>query len=150
MKQTCIVVSLALLAVTLALGQAQRNNSVEAEIIAQSKRFFEAWKNKDRKFFEENWVAEGVAMTSSGIHTKGQWTQLNGDPNCTVKSYALDNIKVTMLNKDMALINFRFTHDTTCNGKQEPSPVWASSLFVKRGKKWLAAFHQETNAEQAK
>jgi hypothetical protein len=75
---------------------------------------------------------------------------VNVDPNCIVKSYALDNIKVTMVNKDTALLTYRYSHDTICKGKQEPSPVWASTLFVKRGKSWLQMFHQETNAEQAK
>lgn len=150
MKQTCIAVALALIAVTLALGQAQRSNSVEAEIIALEKRAFEAWKNKDSKFFQEISLDEGISIFPSGIATKAQATQLTVDPSCTVKSYSLDNIKVTMLSKDIALMTYRFTHDTICNGKQEPSPVWASTVFVKRGKKWLGAFHQETPAEQTK
>lgn len=150
MKPTWIAVLLTLVAVTLAWGQMKPNNAVEAEIIALEKRGFEAWKNKDRKYFQDTWLEEGLALYSAGIANKEQWTQVNLDPNCTVKSYAMDNIKVTMVNKDTALLTYRYTHDTLCKGKQEPSPVWASTLFVKRGKKWIAAFHQETNAEQAK
>ena len=150
MKQICIAVLLALVAVTLALGQVKRNNSVEAKIIALEKRGFEAWKNKDKKYFQDTLLEESLALYSAGVATKEQWTQVNMDPNCTVKSYDLDNIKVTMLNKDTALLTYRYTHDTVCKGKQEPSPVWASTLFVKRGKNWLQMFHQETNAEQAK
>ena len=142
--------TIGIFAIPFTFGQAKRGNSVEAEIIALEKQAFEAWKNKDRKFFEEAWLAGGVAIAPSGMYTKEQWARLNSDHNCTVKSYALDNTKVTMLNKEMALLTFRFSHDTICNGKPEPSPVWASTLFVKRGKKWLAIFHQETNAEAAK
>lgn len=150
MRQTCIAVAFAIIAATLVLGQAQRSNPVEAEIIALEKRAFEAWKNKDRKFFQETSLDESLAISPSGITNKEQWAQLNADPNCTVKNYSLDNIKVTMLSKDIALMTYRFTHDTICNGKQDPSPVWASTVFVKRGKKWLGAFHQETPVAQAK
>lgn len=150
MKRLIISVALALVAITLVLAQAKNNNAVEAEIISLEKRGFEAWKNKDKKFFQDTLLEESLALYSSGVATKEQWTQVNIDANCTVKSYAMDNIKVTMVNKETALLTYRYTHDTVCKGKQEPSPVWASTLFVKRGKNWLQIFHQETNAEQVK
>ncbi|MBS1811025.1 MAG: nuclear transport factor 2 family protein [Acidobacteria bacterium] len=150
MKRACVVISLVIIAVTLALGQVKRKNSVEAEIIALEKRAFEAWKNKDKKAFQEGMLEDSLSIYSSGAVTKEQWIQMSIDPNCTVKSYSLDNIKVTMLSSAIALMTYRFTQDTVCNGKQEPSPVWASTVFVKRGKKWLGAFHQETPADQAK
>jgi hypothetical protein len=99
-KRLIISVALALVAVTLVLAQAKNNNSVEAEIIALEKRGFEAWKNKDNKFFQDTLLDESLALYSSGVATKEQWAQVNVDPNCIVKSYALDNIKVTMVNKD--------------------------------------------------
>jgi len=54
MKRSIIALALLTLVVTFALGQIKRNNSVEAQIVALEKRAFEAWKNKDRKFFEEH------------------------------------------------------------------------------------------------
>lgn len=150
MKKLIILVALAVVAVTLVMAQTKKVSLVEAEIIALEKRGFEAWKNKDKKFFQDTLLEESLALWSSGLSTKEPWIQVNIDPNCTVKSYDLDNIKVTMLNKDTALMTYRYTHDTVCKGKPEPSPVWASTLFVKRGKKWFQMFHQETNAEQAK
>ena len=109
------LITIGLLASNIASGQAQSNNSVEAEIIALEKRAFEAWRNKDRKFFEEVALAESLAIAPSGIYNKEEWVKANADPNCTVKSYSLDNIKVTMLSKDIALMTYRFTHDTVCN-----------------------------------
>jgi hypothetical protein len=53
-----------------------------------------------------------------------------------------------MLNQDVAILTFSATQDATCGGAAEPSPVWASTVFVKRGGKWLAAFHQETPAQR--
>lgn len=150
MKRLLLLALLAAFAITMVPAQTNHNNTVEAEIIALEKRGFEAWKNKDKKFFQDTLLEESLALYSAGVATKEQWVQVNVDPNCTVKSYAMDNIKVTMVNQDTALLTFRFTHDTICKGKQEPSPVWASTLYVKRGKNWFQMFYQETNAEQAK
>ena len=72
------------------------------------------------------------------------------DNNCTVSRYSLDNTKVTMLNNDVALLTYRYAHDVVCGGNPEASPLWASTVYVKRADKWLIAFHQEIPAAQAK
>jgi len=55
-----------------------------------------------------------------------------------------------MLSKDVALLTYRYAHDAVCGGNPEASPLWASTVYVKRGGKWLIAFHQEIPAAQAK
>ena len=72
------------------------------------------------------------------------------DNNCTVSSYSLDNSKVTMLSKDVALLTYRYADDVVCGGKPEASPLWASTVYVKRAGNWLIAFHQEIPAASAK
>jgi len=52
-------VGMLFLVVTFALGQMKRNDSVEAQIVALEKRAFEAWKNKDRAFFEDHMSEAG-------------------------------------------------------------------------------------------
>jgi len=55
---------------------------------------------------------------------------------------------VVTLNQDAAILTFSATQDATCGGVAEPSPVRASTVYVKRAGKWQAAFHQETPAQQ--
>lgn len=148
-KITILAVVLAIAVATLVLGQSKRNKAIEAEIIAQERLAFEAWKNKDPKPLQSSMLAESLSVFPAGIATKDQHIKLSTDPSCIVKNYTLDNIKVTMLNNTTALMIYRYTQDTVCNGKPEPSPVWASTVYLKRGKKWYGAFHQETIAMQA-
>ncbi len=146
MKRSIIALALLTLVVTFALGQIKRNNLVEAQVVALEKRAFEAWKNKDRKFFEEHMSAAGQYLDADGVGGKPQYVKAIIDNNCTVSSYSLDKTKVTMLSKDVALLTYRYANDVVCGGNREPSPLWASTVYVKRGDKWLIAFHQEIPA----
>ena len=150
MKRLTIASALLTLVVTFALGQTKQNDSVEAQIVALEKSAFEAWKNKDRKFFEEHMSEDGQYLDLNGVGGKAQYVKAIIDNDCKVTSYSLDNTKVTMLSNDVALLNYRYAHDVVCGGNPEASPLWATTVYVKRGGKWLIAFHQEIAAAQAK
>jgi uncharacterized protein (TIGR02246 family) len=150
MKRSIITLVLVAVVGTFALGQVKRDNSVEAEIVALEKSAFAAWKNKDKKFFEENMAEDGQYLDLNGVGAKAQYVKAIIENNCTVSTYALDNTKVTMLSKDVALLTYRYSHDAVCGGNPEASPLWASTMYVKRGGKWLIAFHQEIPAAQGK
>ena len=51
-------------------------------------------------------------------------------------------------NKDTALLTYRAEQDTVCNGIAVPSPVWVSSLYVKRGGHWLNALYQQSKTDR--
>ncbi|HEV2828522.1 MAG TPA: nuclear transport factor 2 family protein [Pyrinomonadaceae bacterium] len=150
MKRSMIALTLLTLVATFAFGQLPRNDSVEAQIVALEKSAFEAWKKKDRKFFEEHMSEDGQYLDLNGVGGKAQYVKAIIDNDCTVSRYSLDNTKVTMLSKDAALLTYRYAHDVVCGGNPEASPLWASTIYVKRGGKWLIAFHQEIPAAQAK
>src|SRR4029079_15292576 len=116
MKRSIIALALLTLLVTCALGQLKRNDSVEAEIVALEKRAFEAWKNKDREFFEDHMSEAGQYLDLHGVGGKAEYVKAIIDNNCTVSSYSLDNSKVTMLRKDVALLTYRYAHDVVCGG----------------------------------
>src|SRR6202008_2877123 len=97
MKRSIIAVALVTLVTTFALGQMKRNDSVEAQIVTLEKMAFEAWKNKDGDFFEGHMSEEGQYLDANGAGGKAQYVKAIIDNNCTVKTYSLDNTKVTML-----------------------------------------------------
>jgi uncharacterized protein (TIGR02246 family) len=149
MKRHIMTLTLVALAVTFASGQ-KRSNAVEAEIVALEKRAFEAWKNKDSKFFYDHMWEGGQYLDANGVGTKAQYVPLITSNECKVTKYSLDNTKVTMLSSDSALLTYKYAHDVVCGTQPEASPLWASTIYVKKGGKWLIAFHQEIPAAQAK
>jgi hypothetical protein len=113
-------------------------------IIATEKKLWEAWKNKDFKPFRANLSADSIMISEMGVANKTEAVKAMEGTPCEVKSYELSDIKVTFLNSSAAIITYKGTQDATCGGTQVPAAVWASSAYVMRGGRWLAASHQET------
>src|ERR1700754_3681794 len=117
MKRFIMTLTLVAAAHTFTPGQARRHNSVGAEIVALEKRAFEAWKNKDKRFFEENMSEDGQYIDQHGVGGKAQYVRAIIDNDCTINGYELDNTKVTKLGRDAALLTYKYTYDIICGGK---------------------------------
>jgi len=128
-------------------GSKAGKNSVEDQLISLEKQAWEAWKNKNGSFFQTFLSDDAVLISGSGVEGKAASVQAISNMPCEVKSYALDNFKVTMIDKNTALLTYSAKQDFTCQGKAGPPQIWASSVFVKRGGKWLNFSHQESAPE---
>jgi hypothetical protein len=152
MKRMLIVMAIAIAASFVTLGQTKtpknNNNSVEAQLIALEKQADEAWRKKDGVFFQSLLSEDAVGVGSEGIFNKSQIVKAISGSRCEIKTSSMDNFKMVLLDKNTALLTYKAMQDVTCNGNTEPPTVWASTVFVKRGGKWLAAFHQETPVVQ--
>lgn len=104
---------------------------------------WEAWKNRDGKFFQDFLFDDHVEVGFGGLATKKEVVDFVGSPVCQVKSYELDHFELKMLDSTFALLTYRETQDTVCQ-KQVPSPCWVSSLYVKRGGRWLNVLYQQS------
>jgi hypothetical protein len=158
-KQLPLVIVLTLFLTSLAYAQeatpspspapkpAMSKAQSQRTIIATEKKLWEAWKNKDVKPFKANLSADSIMIGDMGVANKTTAVKDLESMACEVKTYELSDIKVTFLNSSAALITYKATQDATCGGQPAPAAVWASSAYVMRGGKWLAASHQETVAK---
>jgi hypothetical protein len=113
------------------------------KLSAAETKLWEAWKNKDAKPFKASLSADFVMIADSGVTGKNDVVKMMASMPCEVKSVQLSDWKLAMLNSSTALLTYKGMADGTCGGTAIP-PVWASSVWVNRGGKWLAASHQET------
>ncbi len=145
MKKLMMILMIAIAASSVAFGQTKMSKdtseSVEAQIIAIEKAGWEAWKNKDAKWFQATLTDDALHVDGGGVTDKAQSIKAVAD--CEVKSVSLDGFKFLMLDKNSALITFTGMQDAVCGGKTQPSTVRASSVYVKRGGKWLNAYYTE-------
>jgi uncharacterized protein (TIGR02246 family) len=58
--------------------------------------------------------------------------------------YTISALRVKPLTQDVALASHHATINGTYQGREVPSPVQVTTVWVKRGGKWLEAFYQET------
>jgi hypothetical protein len=116
---------------------------IRGRLIASEKKLWEAWKNKDARPFKATLAADSVMIGDSGISGKNETIKDITNAPCEIKSVELTDFKVAFLSASTALLTYKGAVAGTCAGAAVPT-VWASSLYVNRGGKWLAASHQET------
>jgi hypothetical protein len=127
-------------------GKASSSDGVAQAVEKQERELWEAYKNKQTDPFKTGLADDGTFVNDMGIESKSDVLADMSKGDCDVKDYKLSDIKTAVLDKDAAVIAYKVDLDGTCGGKPLPSAVYASSTFVKRGGKWLAASHQETPA----
>ncbi|MEP6787081.1 MAG: nuclear transport factor 2 family protein [Acidobacteriota bacterium] len=134
---------------SMIFGQAgQVDTGLKATLINLEKQSWEAWKKRDGKFFETFLSDDHVEVGFGGVANKSSVVAFVGSPVCVVKSYELEGFNVSRINDAAALVTYHAAQDTNCNGSHVPSPVWVSSLYVKRGGRWYNVFYQQTQAEK--
>ena len=138
------VVAFALSTSLLAQNAPGDKAALKDKLVDLEKQSWVAWQGHDGKFFQEFLSDDHVELGSGGPASKAAVVSMVGGTACTVKSYSVDHFELTMLSPDTALLTYHAAQDTTCGGKVVPSPVWVSSLYVKRGDRWLNALYQQT------
>jgi hypothetical protein len=142
---------LAVVCLAIANGQTTMSEpdevAIKEHLIKLEKQSWEAWKNHDSKFFQDFLSDDHVEVGFGGLTNKTEVVAFVGSTVCTVKSYKLDHFEMKLLDKDTALLTYWEEQDTVCN-KPVPSPCWVSSLYMKRGDKWLNVFYQQTQIQK--
>ena len=117
-------------------------------LLALEKRANEAYIKGEAKFFGD-FLSDKVVMTKGGHRmSKADFVKMVSEIKCNIKEvWPLAELQIQKLNDDAYILSYQSTMDGTCihNGKTEkqPSPVRASTLWVRNGETWQAAFHGE-------
>ncbi len=131
-----------------AAGQESQKTAVKETLVNLEKQSWEAWKKRDGKFFQEFLSDDHVEVGLSGTASKAQVVAFVDSPRCEVKSYSIDSFQLTMFGPNTALLTYHAAQNTTCDGTAVPSPVWVSSLYVRRDHRWLNVLYQHTPAAE--
>ena len=126
-----------------AVAQSDAQKKAAKIIIGLEQQTWEAMKNKDANFFDANLSADSVMIGYVGVFGKTAAVKMIAKMPCETRSHTLTDFRVTFFTSKTALVTYKGATDGTCFGKAIPT-VWASAVYVKRGKRWLKASHQET------
>lgn len=140
-----IALTLAAAATAAAAGPA-RDATLERGLIALETQSWVAWQGHDGAFFDRFLSADHVEMQLDGPAGKAGVVRSVAGGGCTVKSYAVDHFRMVRLAPDTAVLTYRAQQDTVCGTAHVPSPVWATSLFVKRDGRWQNALYVHSPA----
>ena len=119
---------------------------IQKSLIASEKKLWEAFKNKDPKPFKATLTPDSVGVGEMGVQSKADLLKEITSGGCDIKSFSLSDFKLTTIDGNAAVLTYKGVTEGTCGGTAIPT-VWASTVYVRRGGKWLAAAHQETPAK---
>lgn len=109
------------------------------------KGFWNAWKNKNSKPFEQYMAPNSLIIDNTGITDKEN--AVKSIAGCEVRGFTLSDFKLTKIDNDNALLTYKATNiDAVCAAQKAPANVYASTVFSKSGGKWWMLFHQESAA----
>jgi len=143
-----------LILLTVALGSAQSNRSAQSgenalrdQILAQERAGLEALKMGDLPAFAASTAENAVFVDAQGPATKAE--VISHTAEFRLHDYTIEDVRFVPVSADSGLIIYTLTETGASHGKEFSARVHVSSLWLKRGGKWLCAFSQETAAKQS-
>jgi hypothetical protein len=108
-----------------------------------------AWQGHDGKYFDGFLSDDHVEVGFAGPVGKKSVVAGIAGGACTVASYKVGEMQYSRIAEDTAVLVYRAEQDTKCGGVAVPSPVWATSVFVKRNGRWQNFLYQHSTAAPA-
>jgi hypothetical protein len=116
----------------------------EADAVAREKQAWEAIEKKDWDTFSSMLADDQMEVENDGVYDKAG--TLNGVSQGNMPKMALSDFKTTKIDDDAAIVTYTIK---AANSKPGEAAIHASTIWVNRGGKWLAVFHQGTQAQAA-
>ena len=115
---------------------------LKAEIIALDTQGWEAWKNNDPAWFQENTTEGFISISTDGISNKAEVVKATST-DCDVKAFSLADFKFIVLDENAVLLTYTATQDAVCGGKKAPVTLRVAVNYVKRRGRWLEAMYMQ-------
>ena len=148
MNRTLAAVVGTLAIVGTAAGAAGQDAATEKQLLANERAISEAVAKGNLAAFKEHvapdgWYIDPMAGHASVAEFIKGFEQMTKDMK--VSSWDLTEPRTHWVDANTAVLAYKWVGKGTYQGQPLPSPVWASTVWAKRGGKWMAVFHQETN-----
>lgn len=104
---------------------------------------YDAWKNKDSKFWDPFLAASFVGYSNGKKLDKAGAVKDYSGADCDIKNVTLSDDQMTPLGANAVLITYKSTIDGSCGGQKLPTNAWAAGVYVREGSQWKGAFHAE-------
>lgn len=137
-----VVWALAILALMSGAAQAQDKAALEKALIANEHKVADALMKKDKATVTSLIAADGWSADGNGFMKSADF--FAALDQLVIKSYRISDEKVAWVDANTAIVGYKWTGAGTFAGQPFPTSVYASSVWTKRGDKWVAVFHQET------
>ena len=119
-------------------------NTLDKGLIANEKKMNEAFAKGDKAAFAALVSPTSVSADGNGF-MKGS-DMLAMFEQLKITSWAINDEKVTWVDPNTAIVSYKWTGAGTFMGQPIPAVTYASTVWTKKGDKWVAVYHQESEA----
>ncbi|MBL0048072.1 MAG: nuclear transport factor 2 family protein [Bacteroidetes bacterium] len=124
----------------------EANSSLSSYIIELDKAGWEAWKNKQADWFEQNTTTDFISISAEEVSTKSEVIKATVSA-CEIKSYVLSEITCTLLAQNSVLLSYICTQEGSCGNAKIPSKIRVAANYIQQNEKWLEAFYMEAKID---
>ena len=131
-----------------AFARQTSSSANDAKIIELERATLAGFAKGDMKAFNQNISPDAFGIDgSTGLVKVADWNAMMKD--IKIQKWNIDNVQVHWINKDVAVLTYRYVGTGTAMGMPRPPVSWASSIWVNQNGTWRATFHQESTAPPA-
>lgn len=141
-----VVWTLGMLALTGSLALAQDKAALEKALVANEHKINEAVAKGDKAAFLALVAPDAWSADSHGFMKVADFANTLGEMKMT--DWKITDEKVSWVDANTAIVTYKWTGSGTFQGQAFNTPAFASTVWTKKGAKWLAVYHQES--EEAK
>jgi hypothetical protein len=113
----------------------------DQKFVDVEKTLWEAWKNKDRRPYED--LLSDKFFEVDMTRTYDKTTEISYMDKCDLKDYAILDPQVSHLNHATVLLTYKATVHDICEGQPVPEHLIINIVFVRHKRKWLKVLDSE-------
>lgn len=112
-------------------------------LVGLETKTIEAWKSGDLAFWETHLDPSYVSFMGGRRLEKAGEIKMISDGRCEIGNHTFADEKMVPIGNDAIVLTVKATGERTCGGQKLPNPVITSTLYVRSGETWKAAYHNE-------
>ena len=136
-----LIWALVLLVLAPGVSYGQDKAALEKTLIANERKVNEAVAKGDKATFESLIAPGAMSVDKSGFMPVAEFVKLMDQMKIT--SWKIDNPQIQWIDANNAIVNYTWTGAGIFIKQPIDSPTLSSTLWTKKGTKWLATFHSE-------
>jgi len=123
--------------------------ATDEALIANERAMLDALEKKDADAFKAMIVPDAWSADANGFSKVSDFVPMI--PQMTMTDSKMNDPKVVHIDANTAIVTYTWTGTATMPGMPtQDKPTYISTVWTKRGGKWLAIYHQETEAAAKK
>src|SRR5689334_1066532 len=121
-------------------------NTLDKALIANERKLNDSVAKADKATFQSLVSPNAWSADSGGFMKVSDFIAMFDQVK--VSNWSMSGEKVNWLDGNNAIVTYTWTGSGTFQGQPMPGTVYASTVWTKKGDKWVATYHQESEAKK--